>query len=156
MPIKIPSDGDFAAYDGAHCHILWKGLSAGWRCPGCNRTAKEIMRWTKRQQHGKPAYMGWMAGLHQHHDHAKDLAFCWDGRFKTVTICDQCNSADGTAKKKLKLPENFSFAPVEIQQFITATPHEPHRIDFEKAADIYKKLASNHSILPPAASNGNG
>lgn len=150
-PIKAPTDAEFATYDGAHCHILWKGLPELWRCPGCNRTKREIMRWTKRQPHGKPLFWGWMAGLHQHHDHEEDPAFTFNGRFKTETICDQCNSVDGVAKRKLQLPDNFSFSPVEIRQFAAAEPHGKHKINFEKAAEIYKEVASNHALPPPRA-----
>lgn len=138
---RVPTKEEFAAYNGEHCHILWKGLPAGWRCPGCNRTSLEIMRWTKRQRHGQPAFMGWMAGLHQHHDHAAIPEYSSNGRFKTTTICDQCNSVDGSAKRKLGLPENFSFSPIEIGQFIISTPHGKHKIDFEKARAIYIQLA---------------
>src|SRR3546814_10453770 len=58
-----------------------------------------------------------MAGLHEHHDHARS----WDGigvaRFQPTVLCDQCNSADGAAKRRLKLPNNFSFSPAEIARF---------------------------------------
>jgi len=78
-----------------------------------------------------------MAGLHEHHDHARG----WDGsgraRFSPIVICDQCNAADGSAKRRLQLPANFSFTPQEISQFITATPHGRHTLNFEAAQRIY-------------------
>lgn len=146
--IRIPTDQEFAAYNGEHCHILWKGLPAGWRCPGCDRTKLEIMRWTRRQRHGQPAFMGWMAGLHQHHDHAEDPPFSKTGRFKKETICDQCNSVDGLAKLKLGLPESFSFSPLEIRQFIATAPHGRHKIDLDKARGIYARLNPDSAPSP--------
>jgi hypothetical protein len=55
-------------------------------------------------------------------------------------LCDQCNAADGAAKRRLKLPDNFSFSPVEIAQFVTATPHGKHVIDLGLAERIYMSL----------------
>jgi hypothetical protein len=52
-------------------------------------------------------------------------------------MCDQCNAADGTAKKKLGRPANWSFSPAEIAQFVTATPHARHQLNLNIAAAIY-------------------
>lgn len=84
--------------------------------------------------------MGWMAGLHEHHDHARS----WDGvgvaRFTPTVLCDQCNSADGAAKRRLGLPDNFSFSPAEIGRFVTSRSHGKHVIDLELAERIYRSL----------------
>ncbi|PKV11380.1 hypothetical protein CVO74_20175 [Xanthomonas prunicola] len=63
-------------------------------------------------------------------------------------ICDQCNSADGAAKRRHKLPANFSFSPTEIGSFVTAVPHGAHTINYETALAIYQWLASNNSFNP--------
>src|SRR4051812_30311958 len=105
------------------------------------------MRWTRRKpsSHSKP-FMGWLAAFHEHHDHGADRpGFGDDGmflpqgpeRFGKVIICDQCNSADGRAKRKLALPPDWSFSPDEIRQFVTPTPHGPHVIDYHAADAIY-------------------
>lgn len=141
---RIPTLDDFQAYDGAHCSTLWERLPEDWLCPACRRSKFEIMRWTKRWKPiTKEPFFGWMAGLHTHHDHRED---CHGGfwiprpaRFRETVICDQCNAADGRAKKKLGLPEPFSYSPEEIGQFVTATPHERHSINFPKAQGIYSK-----------------
>ncbi|MCI5113700.1 MAG: hypothetical protein D3913_10405 [Candidatus Electrothrix sp. LOE1_4_5] len=57
-----------------------------------------------------------------------------------TTICDQCNASDGAAKRKLKLPKNFSFSPQEIGCFVKATPHGKHKIDYEIAKAIYESI----------------
>jgi hypothetical protein len=145
----VPSLGDYRAFDGAHCHVIWRSLSDSWRCPGCGRTKFEIMRWTKRTPPGRTeSYMGWLAAFHEHHDHGSDrFGFAADGsflpqgpeRFPRAIICDHCNAADGSAKRKLGLPSNWTFSPGEIRQFVTARPHRGHVISFEAARAIYDK-----------------
>lgn len=82
--------------------------------------------------------MGWMAGLHRHHDHSTgDAIDLGQGRFPGTVICDQCNAADGLAKRKLGLPSDFSFSPTEIGRFIIATPYGKHKIDYDKARSVY-------------------
>ena len=52
-----------------------------------------------------------------------------------------CNLADGLAKRKLKLPKDFSFSPDEIKQFINPKPHtKSHEIDYEKAKKVYERI----------------
>jgi len=142
-PKKIPTDEEYNSYNGEYCFRLWAALNEQWRCPGCNRSKREILRWTKRYlqpQKGihKP-YFGWMAGLHTHHDHSAPF-LSGNGRFPDTVICDHCNSADGVVKRKLQLPDNFSFSPSEIKEFITAKAYDSHKVDFEKAKGIYEHL----------------
>ena len=146
MAARIPTQQDFEAFDGAHGPVIWARLAADWRCPSCDRSKFEILRWTRRFPNqlvspGAKPYMGWLAVVHGHHDHATDT---FDNpspallpRFPVTEICDQCNTADGTAKRKLGLPSTWSFSPQEIGQFVTATPHSPHVLDFDIAATIY-------------------
>uniref|UniRef100_UPI000F017E38 hypothetical protein n=1 Tax=Pseudomonas viridiflava TaxID=33069 RepID=UPI000F017E38 len=54
--------------------------------------------------------------------------------------CEQCNSADSSAKKKLRLPENFTFTPIEIKSFIYPTAHGWHIINYAVAQDVYRKF----------------
>jgi hypothetical protein len=139
-------------FDGAHCHALWTGLSDDWRCPACRRSKFEILRWTRRRPSAlqdplRTPYMGWLAALHEHHDHSVDnFGFDESGRFlpplgpprfESVVICDHCNAADGTAKRQLGLPREWSFSPSEIGQFVTATPHAGHKLDLPKAQAIF-------------------
>lgn len=148
MP-PVPTRDDYAAFDGAHCHQIWRTLSDEWRCPGCDRTKFEIMRWTKRKPPGhSESFMGWLAAFHTHHDHGSDrFGFDADGmflprgpmRFEDTIICDHCNGADGAAKRKLALPSNWSFAPAEIREFVTAEAHRSHVIDYERAQQIYDR-----------------
>ena len=131
---KVPTIEEYRSYDGAHCHQLWKQLSESWCCPGCKRSKFEILRWTTR--YFKPGvgkcspYKGWMAGLHRLHDHNQGFVDSRNGRFAEVVMCDQCNASDGAVKRSLKLPENFSFSPLEICEFVKAIPHGKHKINF--------------------------
>jgi hypothetical protein len=55
-----------------------------------------------RKLYGDESGMGFTIALHKHHCHG-------EGRFKPTVICGDCNSADGAAKRKLKLPPNVEF-----------------------------------------------
>ncbi len=95
--------------------------------------------------------MGWLAAFHAHHDHGSDR-FGFDAhgmflppgpsRFPEVVVCDHCNAADAASKRKLGLPREFSFAPHEIAQFVTATPRTGHVIDYEIAQAIYDRATA--------------
>lgn len=75
--------------------------------------------------------MGFTISLTRHHCHGA-------GRFPPTLICGDCNSADGAAKRKLGLPEDWSFSPEEIARFVAAAPHSGvTRIDFDEALRIY-------------------
>lgn len=138
--VKVPSLEDFAAYRGAHCHQLWARVGPDWTCPSCRRSKFEILRWTMRFPRTVNRFEDWMAGLHEHHDHARSWTGVGKARFVPTILCDQCNAADGAAKRRLKLPENFSFSPSEIGGFVVATPHGKHAIDYGLAASIYSAL----------------
>ena len=139
-PPKVPTAEEFATYRGAHCHQLWARVGPDWTCPSCRRTKYQILRWTTRNP-GKPnRFQDWMAGLHEHHDHARSFQGVGIARFRPIVLCDQCNSADGLAKRRLALPENFSFSPDEIGRFVSATPHGRHRIDLATAERIFRSL----------------
>ena len=140
--VRVPTHQEHLNFDGAHCRKLYAGLRDDWTCPGCARTRFEILRWTLIFPKRPDKHEGWAAGLHTHHDHSGDRPrglFGFKGpRFAPVIICEQCNSADGTAKRILKLPKSFSFAPWEIRQFVRATAHGFHEIDRTIAMALYQ------------------
>ena len=138
MPPVGPSMDVFLAYKGAHAHQLWARVGPDWICPCCKRTKYQLMRWTKRAPNTPQQYMDWLAVLHTHHDHSVPLFERRPRRFDETVICDQCNVADGQAKRKLGLGDDFSFSPYEIAQFITATPHGRHKYDFAVARRLYE------------------
>lgn len=138
--MKIPTQDEFAAYKGAHCFQLWASTASDWRCPGCDRNKFELLRWTTRFPRSPKAFKDWMAGLHRHHDHSVDHFERGTRRFVETVICDQCNAADGAAKRILKLPAKFSFAPPEIRAFVVARPHGKHQINYEIARAIFESL----------------
>jgi hypothetical protein len=138
---------DYLGFDGAHCHRIHRSLPENWQCPGCLRTKFQILRWTTLNPKSPMARkMGWALGYHTHHDHAADKfglsapPFWFSPRFERIVICEPCNGADGAAKRKLKLPKDFSFSPAEIQRFVTSFPHGKHLIDYWMAREIYSKL----------------
>lgn len=132
---RIPTPAEIEAFDGAHCSWKYRhAIRIGWRCPCCNRTPQELIRWSTIQ-HGKFG-MGWTISLVLHHCHGP-------GRFEETVICGDCNSADSAAKRKLGLPGNFSFSPREIAQFVKCAPHTGKtEIDYGKAQEIFAASAA--------------
>lgn len=138
MSTRMPTAEDFLAYKGAHCHRLWAEVGSDWTCPSCKRNKFELLRWTTRFPRSPNAFSDWMAGLHKHHDHSVEPWSRQVPRFPQTIVCDQCNAADGAAKRKLKLPARFSYSPLELSWFIVARPHSKHEIIYEAAQSIFE------------------
>jgi hypothetical protein len=146
----IPTLDDFLKYTGAHTPALWQSVGDTWVCPACRRTKFEQLRWTTRNPRSLDRFKDWIAPLHTHHDHAAGHFGPGRPRFPATVMCDQCNAADGQAKKRLGLPPNFSFSPEEIGRFIVATPHQPHVVDLVLAAAIYAQLCEQEAAVAAA------
>jgi hypothetical protein len=135
---KIPTAAEIAAFDGMHCASMYReAVAAKWRCPSCERSAHELIRWSEirgpgmRRRYGDEFGMGWTITMARHHCHA-------GRRFETTLICGDCNAADGAVKRKLKLPSDWSFTPEEIGQFVRVDCYSGRTcIDFDKAQQIY-------------------
>lgn len=146
LAAKVPTEADFLGFNGAHCRNLYATLPPYWRCPCCNRSKFQVLRWTTLYP-DKPEIRreGWAAGYHRHHDHGERI----DGRrFEPTVICEQCNSTDGAIKRKFKLPDNFSFSPTEIGQMVTAFAHGKHLVDYDVACAIYMALRPLKELPP--------
>lgn len=121
-----------------------------WHCPVCFRSKSEIARLDKNGN--------LLCAIHLHHDHFGDFAanklprgrgsnvlefeagrVVRDSfyRFQPILICNDCNVAEGAAKKAARTVECFSFTPFEISGFIIVTPNAPHRIDSDAALRFY-------------------
>jgi hypothetical protein len=85
-----------------------------------------------------------MAGLHKHHDHSTEMWGREVPRFEQTIICDQCNAADGAAKRKLALPKRFSFSPLEISAFVVPQPHDRHEIIYPAAQSVYEAVRQSN------------
>lgn len=149
--LRIPTPEEFAAFTGAHCRNIYRSLPAGWRCPGCSRSKFEVLRWTMLYPHLPSRHEGWAGGFHNHHDHCPEH-LGGSARFERVVICEQCNSADGQVKRKLKLPAWFSFSPEEIGAFVRSVPHGFHVIDYERAREIFDLVSSSPGFGRPKPS----
>jgi hypothetical protein len=131
---RKPTDAEYAAYDGMHCHGLWRSTPEDWRCPGCGRSKRGILIWGVRKGGNAAKYgpIGWKTALHRHHDHGGGGFFGGPGaRFPALILCGACNAIDGNIKHRLGLPASFSFSPAEIRRFVLAADNAPHRIRWE-------------------------
>lgn len=143
--------------DRLDLNLGWASVSQSWRCAACGRDKPRIARVT--------AAGVALLRLEEHHDHLGDtinaglrekagqnwvevlapgagkLANSAEKlvrRFEPNLICHDCNLADGAAKNALgDLPRAFSFSPSEIRRFINAAPNREHRIDFDKAREVW-------------------
>jgi len=131
-----------------------------WLCPCCHRDKEEIARLDKNGD--------LLCAIVEHHDHYGDLAQNliekatrakgelhhegWTAmqsihksfqRFPPTLICGDCNVLEPAAKKHVDSPSNFTFSPIEIMQFVDATPNQPHKLKHDRCEIIYKaaKLA---------------
>ena len=142
---KIPTQSEIENFTGLHCEDIYKEcVNTGWRCPCCGRSAKELIRWSEisneylRKLYGDSYGMGWTISITRHHCHNEDYQ-----RFETTVICGDCNIADrkakqGLNKKGIEVPNDFSFSPDEIKQFVTCKPHSGYtEIDYEIAEELY-------------------
>ncbi len=139
LDVLVPSDADYAAYDGMHCSVVWRNTSNTWRCPGCGRTKREIMRYGKRGGSNVRVYgpIGWLGGLHRHCDLNEDCKR--DLRFSETLMCDQCSIASAIAKRRLGLPKCWSYSPDEIKKFVRLRPHKSKiEIDLQVAKTIFE------------------
>jgi rubredoxin len=136
-----PTPIEFQRYNGGSCHKLWNDLDESWVCPACGRSKYQILRY----KGGSPIYNGnpevasnLIAPLARHHDHSRErYADSGKARFKETVICQDCNSAEAAAKTQLKLPQNFSFSPNEIGEFVLGISHGTVSIDFYRAWQIW-------------------
>lgn len=136
---RTPSPVEVSNYNGMHCASMYReALAADWRCPCCRRSAPEIIRWTEirgptwRARFADEYGMGFTAPLTKHHCHG-------GGRFHRTVICGDCNSADGAAKRKLKLPDSWSYSPAELSRFVSVPAHSGKTsIDYDIARLIYE------------------
>ena len=144
--------------DRLDLNLGWASVSQSWACPACGRDKRRIARVT--------AAGVVLARLEGHHDHLGDevnsslrarVGSNWveqlgpgSGklanyaeklvrRFEPSLICHDCNLADGAAKIALKdLPRAFSFSPAEINRFINAAVNREHRIDLDRARELWE------------------
>lgn len=141
---RVPNENELAAFTGMHCRNLYlEAVQTQWQCPSCQRSAQELVRWTEirgpswRARYADEYGMGFTVTLTGHHCHGA-------GRFPETLICGDCNSADGTAKRKLGLPATWSFTPAEIGAFISVSPHSgATKIDYAIAQQLYEALGSH-------------
>ena len=136
---RIPTPAELEAFNGMHCSALYRdAFRTGWRCPSCERSAHQLVRWTYiggkswRERYGDEHGMGFSISMTRHHCHG-------DGRFPETLICGDCNSADGAAKRKLGLPSYWSFTPAELGRIVQVAPHSgATSIDYDEALRIYR------------------
>lgn len=137
--MKMPDETVLAEIASQRLHYLWARVGSDWRCPICARSRIELLCLNRKG-------VWHCRHLSLHHDHGCEAGFA--ERFARSVICGDCNLADGLAKRRLKLPAAFSFAPDEIARFIKPSPHAAHELDLTTAAAIYAGLSATFKHAP--------
>ena len=136
----------------------WVLTKQSWICPCCRRDKFAISRMAKARRI--------VCKLVVHHDHMKDAlkdafrdeyleakghAPAQDGydlvermgkawaAHDDVLLCEDCNNAEGKAKRVVRAPRHFTFATGQIARFIRASPHGAHSIDEESAGLVWNE-----------------
>lgn len=158
--------------DGAHLNRWWVMTPVTWKCPCCNRAKDQIVRLNKND------FL--TCQLHEHHDHMKDVvkelfedfstrqnvvvadelsekfaiktAFSLSAYDNTV-VCFDCNKADAVAKKIVQAHRYFSFSPKQISEFLIVTPNEEHKVDQQKASQVWQEAEPIFKIRMEMARN---
>jgi hypothetical protein len=152
---RLPSPAELEAFDGDRFSREYsEAVRTGWRCPCCDRTAHECVRWEYianprlRKLYGDAQGRGFTAQLDLHHCHGDGMGSLAWRRFPKTLICHDCNIADGKVKFRLNLPGNFSFSPDEIKQFIRCVPHSNRpALDLTAARRIYASVETEFARL---------
>lgn len=136
-----PTEAEIAAYDGGGALDLWNAAPADWRCPACRRDRGEIMRRSnnpKRRWSGKlvrhTEYI--LAPLMK--DESGNALFDDNvDRHEYHLICLDCSTI--LAGVKGRSPAIAALEPLfqlrDMAAVATATPHLPHEVDWDAAAD---------------------
>jgi hypothetical protein len=140
LSLPVPTQEDYERYTGGHTPRKWVTVGETWRCPSCERTKFEQLTWTKSRTGSggiaRHSYI-WLAPIVEHHDHGADdyrqNVIRRKPRFAPTFICFDCNIAEGRLKRLLKLPQDFSFSPTELNLIITGHPHRRVTEDPEMA-----------------------
>jgi len=66
--------------------------------------------------------------------------------FSAVTICEDCNNAEGSAKRIVGAHRYFSFAPFEIRSFLKIKPHSKHEIDSQRVSESYNAASNDFEL----------
>lgn len=141
---------------GLHLNRWWVLTPMDWRCSGCGRVKKDIVRLNK---HGFLT-----CHLHDRHDHIDnilekefELLLKSQGKiiadevsekfikraayglaaFDKTIICSDCNKAEGVAKALASTNEDFTFSPSEISKFVIPKDNHEHGISTEIASEIW-------------------
>lgn len=156
-----------------HFHMVswWALTPQDWTCPGCDRHKVDIAR-TNHQGEA-------MCHLHEHHDHMKEVlekkfnefavartkvvadkvckSFATRSSamiiaYEPTVVCEDCNTADGVAKRLVGTPDEFSYSPKEIRRFIKPAPNKSHDIDTEAARKVWEEQEPTFKLRMKIAS----
>lgn len=146
-------------------NALYKELPNHWSCPSCLRSKSAIVRSLENHE---------QVGLVvEHHDHIRDYPNdtmrevhgtqwvkcipqeltahlnrieAFTTGFSTVTICEDCNNADSSAKRITAAHRYFSFSPIEIRSFVKIASHRKHEVDQHRAKEMYSSAFKDFEL----------
>lgn len=135
---EAPTDAELAAYDGGRYPDLWADLPSRWRCPGCKRDRRGILR---RSRKGRRRWSGF---VQRHRQYVWSLARPAESSEKPMiighddmVICDSCGVLGALLKQRR--PE-FTDRPYTLQlsditAAISVSPNALHEVDLAALAE---------------------
>jgi rubredoxin len=139
-----PTDAELATYDGGRYPEVWAGLPKRWRCPGCARDRRGILR---RSSNGRRRWSGF---VQRHRQYVWSLPQPAETTVKPMiighddmVICDSCGVLGALLKQRR--PE-FAGRPYtlqlsEIMAVISVSPNALHEVDLDALAEAAEAAA---------------
>lgn len=141
--LRPPTDSEFAAVEASQVESkTWAQAGPDWLCGCCGRSKREVCRKSNR---GK-----WTARIHRvveyiPEDDEESLARRrFDatsqiviGSQRTALLCHDCRNLSAELQRRRASLSEQSLTLDDVRELVEgATPHSPHKIDFERATAI--------------------
>lgn len=136
---KVPTDDEWKAFDGRAASTKWKNSGSDWLCPICERSKRQLLRWSKSKE--------WFAGIYDHVEVCAEFTQSKAdaiprlhpaSHHHVILICADCRHVESELRRRHRAPE-FVRAFLTLEQIgavIQASPHQQHEVDWERAAKV--------------------
>jgi len=121
-PQKIPTHAEFVAHKPES--PLWDKVADDWRCPVCQRSKFEVLRWNPK----KLKWSGKIVAGTAIKDQVPALG-CAEGEILKSAVCEDCNNVNAHISQRHSWMWRLNAD--EIRAITKFTPHTQHQINFD-------------------------
>lgn len=133
----VPTDADINAISsGSVPSHKWKVASDLWCCPACVRTKREIVRKSNTKE--------WFAAIYSHTEwcirpgsgYGDERIDAYVDHHHTFLVCGDCRAVMRDLRGRTSDNDiyNSFLTADQLRQVVSAMPHAPHFVDWERAA----------------------